>query len=77
MSNDELVARIERVKAHLDRAWEQTDELLADLYDEDGGPHDEVYAVLSYAYEEYLVRASRIVDDSVWKARRLGKEGKA
>ena len=75
MSNEELLARVNRVKAHLDRAWEQADELLGELYDEDGGPHEDVYAVLSHAYEDYLVRASRLVDDAVWKVHRLNKGG--
>lgn len=68
MSNAELLESIERIKNLLDEVWEQTDTLLYELFDEDGPSeeHEDVYAQVVHAYEEYITRGSKCIDGAYW-----------
>lgn len=64
---NDVVRRLKRIKDALDKAWGETDDLLAELYGEDGdAEYEELYARVAHVYEDYLVRGSRLFDDAYW-----------
>lgn len=69
-----VIKDIDDIKHHIDRAWDRIDDLLLHLYGEDGaGKWEALYDLIVEAYEEYLVKASRLIDRSAFEAAKISK----
>lgn len=66
---NDVVRSLRSIADALDKAWGETDDLLAELYGEDGdSEYEELYGRVVHVYEDYLVRGSRLLDDAYWSA---------